>query len=314
MGSARFALPSLNALFEKGYEITGVITQPDKPAGRGQQVQAPPVKKHAFELHLPIYQPRSVKNDEAHALIDALAADMIIVVAYGKILPKWLLEMPRLGCINVHGSILPKYRGAAPVHWAVANGETTTGVCTMQLDEGLDTGPVYLCERTNVRPDETTTELYDRLAELGAKVLIETVLGVEDGTLAPVTQNHAEATLAPMLKKEDGYIDWRMSAQQIHNRVRAFNPWPGTVAKFRGRVCKILRSTVGAVYDRPQSSPLQPGLIEVSKGSMCVLCGDNTLLEILSIQPEGRKAVSGTDFSNGARMQPGEKFESLMDN
>jgi methionyl-tRNA formyltransferase len=309
MGSATFALPSLNALFEKGYEITGVITQPDKPAGRGQQVQAPPVKKRAFELHLPIYQPRSVKNDEARALMENLAADMIIVVAYGKILPKWLLEMPHLGCINVHGSILPKYRGAAPVHWAVANGEQATGVCTMQLDEGLDTGPVYLCERMDIRPDETVTELYDRMADLGAKVLIETVQRVENGTLTPVPQNHAEATLAPMLKKENGYIDWRMSAEQIHNRVRAFNPWPGTVAKFRGRVCKIVRSAVAA--DRP---PLQPGLIQASRNALTVVCGNGTLLEILSIQPEGRKSVSGMDFANGARMQLGEKFESVMDN
>ena len=307
MGSATFALPSLNALFEKGYEISGVITQPDKPAGRGQQLQAPPVKKRAFEFHLPIYQPRSVKNDEARALIEALAADLIIVVAYGKILPKWLLETPRLGCINVHGSILPKYRGAAPVHWAVANGEKTTGVCTMQLDEGLDTGPVYLCEQTGIAPEETVTRLYDRLADLGAKVLIETVEGVAKGTLNPVPQNHAEATLAPILKKEDGYIDWRMRAEQIHNRVRAFNPWPGTVTKFRGKVCKILKT---AVRDTAQ---LTAGSIAASKTSLAVACGDGVLLEILSIQPEGRKAVSGTDFANGARMQPDEKFESLID-
>jgi methionyl-tRNA formyltransferase len=324
MGSATFALPSLNRLFEQGCEITGVITQPDKPAGRGQTLQAPPVKKRAFDLHLPIHQPRSVKTDEARALIEALAPEMIVVVAYGKILPKWLVELPRLGCINVHGSILPKYRGAAPVHWAVANGEKTTGVCTMLLDEGLDTGPVYLCERTAIGPEETVTELYDRLAELGAKVLIETVQGVTDRTLQPVAQNHSEATFAPILKKEDGYIDWCMPAEKVHNRVRAFNPWPGTVAKFRGKVCKILRSTVGAVYDRPQSldpdsagghtPPLQPGLIVASKTSLAVVCGDGTLLEILLIQPEGRKAVSGTDFANGARIQPGEKFASLMDN
>ena len=334
MGSATFALPSLNRLFENGYEITGVITQPDKPAGRGQTMQAPPVKKRAFELHLPIYQPGSVKTDEAHKLIEAIAPDLIVVVAYGKILPPWLLQSPRLGCINVHGSILPKYRGAAPVHWAVANGETTTGVCTMLLDEGLDTGPVYRCESTDIAPDETATQLYDRLAELGAKVLMETVPGIVDGTLKPVPQNNAEATFAPILKKEDGFIDWRMPAGKIHNRVRAFNPWPGTMTKFRGRACKIFRTAVGAVYDRPLSlnsdiaggprsasaiarsqenrPPLQLGQIVFSKSSLAVLCGDGNLLEILSIQPEGRKAVSGTDFANGARMQPGEKFESLV--
>jgi methionyl-tRNA formyltransferase len=344
MGSATFALPCLNLLFEKGYEISGVITQPDKPAGRGQRVQSSPVKKRAFELHLPIYQPRSVKNDEAHALIEAMAADMIIVVAYGKILPKWLLETPRLGCINVHGSILPKYRGAAPVHWAVANGETTTGVCTMQLEEGLDTGPVYLCQRTEIQPDETVTDLYGRLSELGATVLIETVEGVANGTLTAVPQNHSEATLAPMLKKEDGYIDWRMPAEQIHNRVRAFNPWPGMVAKFRGRVCKILKTRIigsppqlrrgeprrrlgwGGASQEDESldqhhpgatrhpSSAEEGNLVLSNTSLAVLCGNATFLEILSIQPEGRKSVSGTDFANGARMQAGEKFESVMDN
>jgi methionyl-tRNA formyltransferase len=356
MGSATFALPSLNALFEKGYEITGVITQPDKPAGRGQIMQAPPVKKRAFELHLPIYQPRSVKTDEAHALIEALAPEMIVVVAYGKILPPWLLQSPPLGCINVHGSILPKYRGAAPVHWAVANGEKTTGVCTMLLDEGLDTGPVYLCERTDIAPEETVTQLYDRLAELGAKVLIETVHGVANGTLKAVPQNNSDATFAPILKKEDGFIDWHMPAEKIHNRVRAFHPWPGTVASFRGRACKILKTRTlssppqlrrgeprpqsasptgrsmneglgwgGAVQENefigqnhpgatrhPSSS--EEGCLLASKTSLAVLCGDNNLLEILLIQPEGRKAVSGTDFANGARIQPGEKFESLMDN
>jgi len=323
MGSATFALPSLNRLFDKGHQIAGVITQPDKPAGRGQTIQAPPVKKRAFELHLPIYQPRSVKTEEAQKLIEALAPELIVVVAYGKILPPWLLQSPRLGCINVHGSILPKYRGAAPVHWAVANGETKTGVCTMLLDEGLDTGPVYLCERTDIASDETVTQLYDRLAELGAKVLLDTVTGVVSGTLKPVPQDNSEATFAPLLKKEAGFIDWHMRAAEIHNRVRAFNPWPGTVAKFRGRVCKVLKTAVAAVYDRRESSnadmagghrpPLQPGSVLLSKTSLAVVCGDGTLLEILSIQPEGRKAVSGTDFANGARMQPGEKFESLVD-
>jgi methionyl-tRNA formyltransferase len=336
MGSATFALPSLNALFENGYEFKGVITQPDKPAGRGQMVQAPPVKKRALELHLPIHQPRSVKTDEARALIETLAPDMIVVVAYGKILPPWLLRSPRFGCINVHGSILPKYRGAAPVHWAVANGERTTGVCTMLLDEGLDTGPVYSCERMDIDPEETVTQLYDRLAELGARVLIETVQGVVSGTLKPVPQNNSEATFAPILKKEDGFIDWRMPAEKIHNRVRAFNPWPGTVAKFRGRVCKILKTSPspsgigqgeGLKFDQipipsPGASarwlsrrplPEGEGSIVISKASLAVVCGDNTLLQVLSIQPEGRKVVSGTDFANGARIQPGEKFESLVD-
>ncbi len=242
MGSATFALPSLNALFEKGYAITGVITQPDKPSGRGQTLQAPPVKKRAFDLHLPVFQPKSLKSDETQSLIQALDLDMIIVVAYGKILPPWLLQFPRYGCINLHGSILPKYRGAAPVHWAIANGEKTTGVCTMLLEEGLDTGPVFLCEETNIGPDETAPQLYDRLAELGAGVLIETVNGVVSGMLKPKPQDDSLATFAPILKKENGFIDWSMPAIEIHNRVRAFNPWPGTVTRFRRRICKILKT------------------------------------------------------------------------
>src|SRR5438132_6403336 len=209
MGSATFALPSLNHRFEQGYDLAGVITQPDKPSGRGQTLQAPPVKKRAFELHLPIYQPASLKTGDTQALIQALAPDMIVVVAYGKILPLWVLELPRYGCINLHGSILPKYRGAAPVHWAIANGEKTTGVCTMLLDEGLDTGPVFLCKETHIAPDETAPQLYDRLAELGAGVLVETVNGVVNGTLKPKPQDDSQATFAPILKKEDGFIDWR---------------------------------------------------------------------------------------------------------
>src|SRR5438105_2117384 len=182
MGSATFALPSLNRLFEQGYDLTGVITQPDKPSGRGQGLQAPPVKKRAFELHLPIYQPSSLKTDETRALIQALAPEMIVVVAYGKILPPWLLDLPHHGCINLHGSILPKYRGAAPVHWAIANGEQKTGVCSMLLEEGLDTGPVYLCEETEIGAEETVVELYTRLAERGAPLMLKTIDGIGAGT------------------------------------------------------------------------------------------------------------------------------------
>src|SRR5207247_4200559 len=178
MGSATFALPSLDRLFERGYEIRGVITQPDKPSGRGQILHSPPVKGRAFDLHLPVYQPASLKTEETQSLIQALGPDLVVVVAYVKILPPWLLHFPPHGCINLHGSILPKYRGAAPVHWAIANGEEKTGVCTMLLDEGLDTGPVFLCEETEIRPDETAAELYGRLGEIGAPVMLETLQGV----------------------------------------------------------------------------------------------------------------------------------------
>ncbi|PYS02940.1 MAG: methionyl-tRNA formyltransferase [Acidobacteria bacterium] len=317
MGSATFALPSLNRLFERGYEITGVITQPDKPSGRGQTVQSPPVKRRAFDLHLPIYQPSSLKTEETQSLIQALRLDVIVVVAYGKILPPWLLQFPSYGCINVHGSILPKYRGAAPVHWAIANGEKSTGVCTMLLDEGLDTGPLYLCRETLIDPNETTAELYNRLADLGADALIDTLEGVMNSSLKPTPQDNSKATFAPILKKEHGFIDWHMAAVEIHNRVRAFNPWPGTVAKFRGVTCKIVKTAIGESAEaqaRQPAAPLQSGSIVVARGSLAVVCGDGALLEIVLIQPENRKVVSGADFANGARIHPDEKFEALLDN
>jgi methionyl-tRNA formyltransferase len=310
MGSATFALPSLDALFEAGLTITAVITQPDKPSGRGQAVQGPPVKKRALDLQLPVYQPKSLKGEEAQQLFAALSPDLIVVVAYGKILPSWLLHLPRYGCINLHGSLLPRYRGAAPVHWAVANGEIQTGVCTMLLDEGLDTGPVYLCEESAILPDETVGTVYDRLASIGGPLVLRTVQGIVSGALQPKPQDNSQATLAPLLQKEDGYLDWRRPAVELHNRVRAFNPWPATVTKFRGSSCKILKTALAA------GGPLQadPGTIIAAKGRLSVACGDGCPLDILSIQPENRKAISGADFSNGARLQPGEKFLSVKDN
>ncbi len=311
MGSATFALPSLIHLFERGYDIRGVITQPDKPGGRGQNLQSSPVKKRAHELHLPIYQLSSLKTDEAHALMVSLESDLIVVVAYGKLLPGWLLHLPRYGCINLHGSLLPRYRGAAPVHWAVANGETVTGVSTMLLDEGMDTGGVFLCEEASIGPDETISELYERLSAIGGALMVRTLEGILKGDLKPTPQDHSKATLAPILKKEDGFIDWSMKAEQIHNRVRAFNPWPGTVTKLRGKVCKILKTRI--VFSSGGEVPERAGAGRIlsTRQSLHVVCGDGNFLEILSIQPENRKAVSGADFANGARIQPDEKFEPM---
>jgi methionyl-tRNA formyltransferase len=309
MGSSTFALPTLNQLFEKGCSITAVITQPDKPSGRGQTLQGPPVKKRAHELHLSVYQPKSLKTSEAHELFGSLAPEMIVVVAYGKILPAWLLQLPRYGCINLHGSLLPKYRGAAPVHWAIANGEEKTGVCSMLLEEGLDTGPVYLREDATIGPEETAPQLYERLAGIGAPLMVATVEGIVNGALKPKPQDDSQSTFAPILKKEHGFIDWRMPAKVIHNRVRAFNPWPGAVTKFRGSACKILKTSVA-----PGNDDRDPGTIVISKGSLAVVCGDGALLEVLSIQPENRKPVPGADFANGAHIQPDEKFRTVMDN
>ena len=309
MGSATFAIPTLTKLFEAGYRISGVITQPDKPSGRGQAVQAPPVKKKAMELHLTVYQPKSLKDDEAQTLFKTLAPDMVIVAAYGKILPPWLLQLPKYGCINLHGSLLPKYRGAAPVHWAVANGETETGVCAMQMNEGLDTGPVFSCKETPIGPEETVQQVYDRLAEVGAGLMLQTLPGIVNGTVHARPQDDSKSTFAPILKKEHGFIDWKMPAAQIHNRVRAFNPWPGTVTKFRGAACKILAAKVAG-----PDPAREPGSIVATKRSLAVICGDSVLLEVLSIQPENRKPVSGADFANGARIQADEKFQPVVDN
>ncbi len=231
----------------------------------------------------------------------------------GKILPPWLLELPRFGAVNLHGSLLPKYRGAAPIHWAVANGESETGVCTMQVDAGLDTGPVYLCEKTSIDPDETVPVLSDRLATMGAGLAVRTLNGILDGTLKSQPQDQARATLAPILKKQHGFIDWHDSAVRIHNRVRAFNPWPGTVTRFRGRICKILRTRpVSASSAEPGS--ITPGSLTVDKRVLRVSCGDGTILEIIELQPENRKTVSGADFANGARIQSGEIFQPVADN
>lgn len=250
-----------------------------------------------------------MKGDEAHALIEAVKPEMIVVVAYGKILPPWLIEFPRFGCINLHGSLLPKYRGAAPVHWAIANGETITGVCTMQIDQGLDTGPVLMCEKTDIGPDETAVQLYDRLSVLGGDLMAKTVQGVLGGTIQAQPQDNSQASLAPMLRKEHGFIDWTMPAFKVHNLVRAFNPWPGTTTRFRGMTCKVLKTKPGDSH-----ADLKPGTIVTSRRTLAAVCGDSALLEVLSIQPENRKPVSGADFANGARIQGDEKFEPIMDN
>lgn len=309
-GTASFAVPSLVSLFEAGYTIPGVVSQPDRPGGRGQALQAPPVKQKAVELRLPVYQPASLKNDDARALFTAFEPDVLVVVAYGKILPSWLIDLPRFGVVNVHGSLLPRYRGAAPIQWAVANGETETGVCTMKIDEGLDTGPVYLCERTQVPPDEDVRSLSERLSLSGARLLARTLHGLVHGELSPAPQDAASASYAPILKKTDGYLDWKMSARELHNRIRAFNPWPGAVTGFRDGVCKILRTAVG-----PQAPEMsEPGTIIMSRRSVAAAAGDGNLLEILEAQPPNRKAMSGSDFANGMRLAMGEKFHSLSDN
>jgi methionyl-tRNA formyltransferase len=308
-GTSSFAVPILQTLFDEGYPIAGVVTQPDRPAGRGQTLQAPPVKTKAMELGLPVHQPPTLKNDDAKQLFRSLAPELLVVVAYGKLLPRWLLELPRHGAVNLHGSLLPRYRGAAPIQWAMANGDAETGVCTMRLDEGLDTGPVYACEKTPIDPDESVQELSARLATLGTGLMKRTIAGIAAGTLQPVPQDHARATLAPILTKEDGTVDWNLPARTIHNRIRAFHPWPGTRTMFRDAVCRIVKSRL-----RENGTEAgQPGTILVSGRThrfIAVVCGDSKLLELLEVQFPNRRPQTGMDFVNGFRVAPGEKFGS----
>jgi methionyl-tRNA formyltransferase len=310
MGTSSFAVPTLQRLFEHGYPIASVITQPDKPSGRGQSFQASPIKRKAQELHLNVHQPAKLRDDEARSLFETLRPELIVVVAYGKIIPPWLIALPRHGVLNVHGSLLPKYRGAAPIQWAMANGESETGVCTMQIDEGVDTGPVYLCEKTPIDPEESVAALAERLAQIGADLAQRTIVGIQAGTLHATPQDHSRATMAPILGKQDGIIDWQQPAQVIHNRIRAFTPWPGMVARFRQTVCKFLKSKPEGTETSTQS----PGAIIATKKSLAVVCGDGRLLEVLELQLPNRKPSSGRDFLNGLRVQPGEKFEPVMDN
>jgi methionyl-tRNA formyltransferase len=305
MGTAEFAVPTLRRLSQDGFSIASIITQPDRPSGRGQAIHFSPIKQTALELQLPVNQPATLKDEAARSFFRDLRVDCIVVVAYGKLLPSWLIEMPKFGIINLHGSLLPKYRGAAPIQWAMANGEAETGVCTMQIDQGLDTGPVYLCEKTAIDPEESVHELSARLADLGGDLVIRTLNGIVNGSLHPRPQDDAQSSIARILRKQDGYIGWDSPARTIHNHVRAFNPWPGAIAKFRGLDCRILKSRVVQI---PGSDI--PGTTSVTKGKIEVMCGDGTPLELLQVQLPGRKPVSGRDFANGLRVQSGEVFEN----
>ena len=311
-GTSSFAVPVLHALHSK-FRISAVITQPDRPAGRGHTVQLPPVKLKAMELHLPVHQPATLKNDEAHQLFEELAPEMLVVVAYGKLLPQWLLALPRYGAVNLHGSLLPRYRGAAPIQWAMANGDLETGVCTMKLDQGLDTGPVYACIKTTIGPDESVQQLSERLSTLGCDLIRRTIEGIVDGSLQATAQDSSRATLAPILTKEDGNIDWRLPARTIYNRMRAFHPWPGARAAFRDQICRILKARIKVGWGPDMGA--SPGTLVSSNGVerfLGVVCGDGILLEVLEIQLPNRKPQTGIDFINGFRVAAGEKLGNVQ--
>ena len=293
LGTPEFAVPTLERAFEAGHEIAAVVTQPDRPKGRGRQLAAPPVKETALQLGLTVHQPERIRTPEAIELLRSLKPDAMVVVGYGKIIPQAVIDIPPHGIVNVHASLLPRYRGAAPVQWAIANGETVTGVTTMRIDAGLDTGDILLQRETPIGPEETAVDLGKRLAAMGADLLVETLAGLERGEIVPAPQNSAQATLAPVLKKEDGLIDWTRPAAEIANRIRGFKPWPGCYTHLRGRAIEISRARAGA------GSEGEPGSVHPIRGRVVVTCGDSNALEILEVQMEGRKTMDAAAFQNG---------------
>jgi methionyl-tRNA formyltransferase len=305
MGTPEFAVPTLRALAAAGHRICGVYTQPDKPAGRGGHIAAPPVKRAAIELGLPVYQPAKIRPPEVYEELKSLSPEAIVIVGYGKIIPQHIIDLPRYGCINLHASLLPKYRGAAPVNWALIRGETVIGVTTMKIDAGLDTGDILLVREALIGPDEDAVSLGRRLAELGAPLMLETLEGLERGTITPTPQDHSCATLAPILEKEDGLIDWSLDAQQIVNRVRGLAPWPGAYTHFRGQLLHIWKARVAA----GQAAAAPAGSLLIQGKTLRIACGQGTLLEAIEVQLEGRRRVPAPDFINGARIQSSEKVE-----
>lgn len=314
MGTPDFAVPSLKKLIEVGHKILAVFTQPDRPVGRKQIITPPPVKVFATEYSIPVLQPLKIKTTDARAQIEPLfqQADAGIVAAYGRILPEWMLAAPRLGCINVHSSLLPKYRGAAPINWAIANGERETGVTIMQMDAGLDTGAMLLQSAMIIGERETTAELTPRLAEFGAALLVETLAKLERGELTPIVQNDAEATLAPILKREDGQVDWTKTAEEIFNRRRGFTPFPGCYTFLAEQRIELVTMVVEILRD--ESLP-EPGTVsEIGKDSFVVACGEGTRLRITELQPAGKRPMAARDFLNGAQLSIGARFESASGN
>src|SRR5579859_2381955 len=302
-GTPQFAVPTLNTLAAAGHEIALVVCQPDRPSGRGQQISIPAVKQRAIELGLPVTQPEKIKNNpEFQAQLQAVKPQVIIVVAYGRIIPKWMLDLPPLGNLNLHGSLLPKYRGAAPIQWAIANGEQVTGVTSMRLEEGLDTGSLLLQRELAIGADETAAQLSPRLASAGAELMVETLRQLEARTLQAQAQDDSKATLAPLLKKDDGRIDFARPAQVIYNRLRGFTPWPGAFTTFRGKQLRIARARALA----PGEDLVPPGRIRILDQQLLAGCGQDTTLELLEVQPEGKKSISAAEFINGYRLQGGE--------
>jgi methionyl-tRNA formyltransferase len=316
-GTPQFAVPTLRHLLSHPeLEIAAVFTQPDRPSGRGMQVSFPPVKQAAMAAAVPVHQPEKIRSPESQDILQSIAPDVIVIIAYGQIIPARLLPIPKFGWINLHASLLPKYRGAAPINWAIVHGETKSGLTTMRIDAGMDTGDLLLQTEMAIGPRETTPELAARMAEAGAPLMVDTLKGVAAGTLAPRPQDHAEATYAPLLKKEDGRIDWSRPANEIYHRMRGFTPWPGAYTTFRERTCHLLGEPVSNEQQEASSHQwttmpgrsFPPGTIRVSSAGLYVFCGGATELRVLSVKRDGGKKLDALEFASGARLTEGERF------
>jgi methionyl-tRNA formyltransferase len=308
-GTPQFAVPSLEALLAAGHAVKLVVSQPDRPVGRDRLLTAPPVKQTALAAGLPITQPEKIKNNaEFRRQLEVIAPDAIVVVAYGRIIPPWMLELPRLGCINLHASLLPKYRGAAPIQWAVAMGDAATGNTTMLLEEGLDTGPILLQQTLRIGPEQTAEDLFPILAQAGGPLVIQTLAGLAEGTIQPKPQDHEAATLAPILAREDGWIDFAArTAQQTCNRWRGFQPWPGAYTALNGKKLIVHRMAVAA---GPVVTPVsaEPGAIAVVDHRLFAACAGKTWLELQAVQLEGKKRMAAAEFLRGHQLTAGARL------
>jgi methionyl-tRNA formyltransferase len=302
LGTPEFAVPSLHGLVRSGHDVAAVFTQPDRPRGRSRQIAESPVKRVARAAALPIHQPERIRRPESVELLTSLAPEVMVLVGYGQIIPQTIIDLPRYGILNVHASLLPKYRGAAPIQWAIANGENETGVTIMQIDAGLDTGEMLLKASIPIHEDETAPELSARLAPLGADLLIQALQEIAAGTIRREKQNEAEATYAPVLKKEDGLINWWRPAQQIYNRLQGFTPWPGSYTTFHGQQLILLSARVA------KASHAFPGTLHIDKRRLFAGCGENSSLELLELQIGGKKRMSAEAFLNGYKPVEDEKL------
>lgn len=299
-GTPRFAVPTLEKLVDEGFHVRLVLTQPDRPRGRGMELTASPVKETALRFGIPVRQPEKIKNNpDLQGELTEIRPDAVIVVGYGRIIPQWMIDLPVLGNLNVHASLLPKYRGAAPIQWAIANGESVTGITTMRIDAGLDTGDILLQRELPISSEDTAETLASKLAALGADLMIETLRGLREGTTVARHQNHALATLAPILTKEDGHIDFQRPATEIWNRLRGFQPWPGAFTVFREKTFHLWAA-------RPLEGKIPNAILKLEGQRLLVGCAANTALELLEVQVQGKKRMPVQDFVNGYRPLDGE--------